>query len=137
SDRIELYAGASFAVAAPLRLGDLAGVSLVHREGGSGTRKAVETQLRRAGVDPEDLEVVAEFGSTAAVKEAVKAGIGAAFLSSAAVSCEVAGGLVRRVAVDGMEAVERRFYAVWDPQRVLPPAAAAFLALLLEEVRGG
>ncbi|MBI5439692.1 MAG: LysR family transcriptional regulator, partial [Deltaproteobacteria bacterium] len=81
-----------------------------------------------------DLSIIAEFGSTASIKEAVKAGIGAAFLPEVAVRDELGMGLLRAVEIESFPPVERAFYAVRDPQRRPSPAAEAFLAFLLESV---
>jgi len=75
----------------------------------------------------------AEFGSTTAVKEAVKAGVGAGFLSDVAAKHDVGASLLRQVSIVGMDPVERRFYLVRDPQKALPPAGQAFLNLLLAD----
>lgn len=133
SDRLGLYAGRGFPVERPVSSEGLADLPMIVREEGSGTRQAVEAFLRGKGIFPEKLRVVAEFGSTAAVKEAVKAGIGVAFLSDAAVTCEVEAGVLIPIVVSGMASVERGFYAAWDPQRVLSPAVRAFLEVLQRE----
>ncbi len=108
----------------------LDGLPLVMREEGSGTRRVAERALARAGIDPARLDVVAELGSTTAVKEALKGGDGAGFLSERAVAGEVAAGVLVPVAVSGALPVERRFYAVWHPKRALSPAASAFRSAL-------
>ncbi len=129
-DRIGLYAAPGSGFEGPLALAGLGRVPLVLREKGSGTRRAVERALEGLGVATEELEVLGEFGSTAAVKEAVKAGIGAGFLSEVAAAWETRVGALQVVPVEGLPAVERRFHAVWDGQRNMPPAAQAFLEVL-------
>ncbi len=137
SDRVGLYAGAGVVPGPRVALAELGRIPLVHREEGSGTRHAVEAALRAQGFPPAGLRVVLEVGSTAAVKSAVVAGVGAAFLSDVAVAAEVAAGRLRPVAVEGFSPVERRFYAVWDPQRARSPAARAFLDAVRASGRGG
>jgi len=126
-DRVGLFAPAGWnlpPVVPPRALGDL---PVVLREPGSGTRRAVERAL---GPRVRRLRVVAEFGSTAAVLEAVRAGIGAGFVSERAAAAWVEAGRIAAVAVEGVLPVERWFYAVWDPRRTPGPAAEAFLRLL-------
>jgi DNA-binding transcriptional LysR family regulator len=129
-DRVALYAAAGSSIPEELPLEDLPGIPLAQREEGSATRKSVENALAKFGLPARALNVRAELGSTSAVKEAAKAGVGAAFLSQVAVACELRAGLLREVRIHGFPPVERRFHAVWDPQRTLSPAARAFLALL-------
>lgn len=129
-DRVLLYAAPGSGLEAPLSLSGLRRVPLVLREEGSGTRRTVERALAAVGVPAAELVVVGEFGSTTAVKEAVKAGIGAGFLSEAAVAWETRAGALVAVPVEGFPPVERRFHAVWDGQRHMPPAAQSFLEVL-------
>jgi DNA-binding transcriptional LysR family regulator len=130
-DRIALYTGGGEDTPPQLQVRDLCRVPLVLREEGSGTRRAVEVALQPLGISLGECAVVAEFGSTTAVKQAVAAGLGAGFLSDASVAAELAAGSLRRVEVVGFAAIPRRFFAVWDPQREASPAAARFREALL------
>jgi DNA-binding transcriptional LysR family regulator len=65
----------------PLRATEVCRYPLVLRSEGSGARTAVEAALVAAGVDPASIQVAAELGSTEAVKRAVEAGLGVAFVS--------------------------------------------------------
>lgn len=91
----------------------------------------MEEALTDAGLDPRTFQVVAELGSTTAVKEAVREGIGLSFLSEMAVHCEVEAGRLAEVTVKGLGPVRRRFYLVENRRRELPPAARAFRTFLL------
>ncbi len=137
SDRVGLFAPAGWSLPSVVPPRTLEDLPLVLREPGSGTRRAVERAL---GGIAERLRVVAEFGSTAAVLEAVRAGIGAGFVSERAAAAWVETGRIAAVAVEGVLPLERWFYAVWDPRRTPGPAAEAFLRLLEESAepcRGG
>ncbi len=63
----------------PVALGELAGMSVVWREPGSGTRDRVEIAFRQAGLEP---EIRYEFSAGAAVREAVRCGLGVGFVSA-------------------------------------------------------
>ena len=63
--------------------------SLIMREAGSGTRKEAEKQLRRIGVNPTRLNVIASMESTEAIKRAVSNGMGVSVMSKLAVEEEV------------------------------------------------
>jgi DNA-binding transcriptional LysR family regulator len=61
---------------------------LVTREDGSGTRRVMEMALKERGLDPDQLNVTMELGSTQAIKQLVSAGLGITIISSLTVSRE-------------------------------------------------
>ena len=85
------------ALAAVRSAGDLAGVPLVWREPGSGTRAVVERALRRARVAraPRDSDLV--VGDTESIKSCVLLGLGIGFLSRWSIQREVRHGLLEVV----------------------------------------
>jgi DNA-binding transcriptional LysR family regulator len=114
-------------VAAPERAtgpADLAALPLIVRESGSGTRQAIAALLARRHLHLSDLRVVLELGSTEAVKRAVRAGAGHAFLSRLAVAEDVAARPPRlcEVPCPGLP-IARRLY--WVRRRDVTPGAAA------------
>jgi len=64
-----------------VELNELAGMPFVMRERSSGTRMVMAQALEAAGFDTSLLNVVAEMGSTEAIREAVKARIGISIIS--------------------------------------------------------
>jgi molybdate transport repressor ModE-like protein len=106
----------------PLTPAELAAVSLVTREAGSGTRETYDAALA-AALGPghaEPAPPALELSTTAAVRGAVLAGAGPAVLSDLAVAEDLATGRLRRVPVDGLD-LARSLRAVWlGPRR--PPA---------------
>lgn len=114
-----------------VELEELAAMPLVVREAGSGSGRAVEQALRKAGIDSTRLRIVAQLGSNEAVKQAVVGGFGAAFLSSLSVRRELAHGELSVVSVAGMN-VERYFWLATRRERTLSPAAQAFIRLFEE-----
>lgn len=107
----------------------LAAVPLIVREPGSGTRCALRKGLERAGSSLEAMNITLEMGSTAAIKDAVRRGLGASFVSRSSVERELAAGELRAIAVRGL-AITRALYAVFLRRRPLSPAASAFLHFL-------
>jgi DNA-binding transcriptional LysR family regulator len=101
----------------------------IFRERDSGTRRVFAAILERHGLREKDLQEVAEIGSTAAVKEAVKAGIGVAVVSACAVRDEVACGRLAAVSVRGLE-LQRPFYLITRKNRALSPVTSVFTAFL-------
>ncbi|WP_409341089.1 selenium metabolism-associated LysR family transcriptional regulator [Paenibacillus sp. MBLB4367] len=103
----------------------------VLREKGSGTRRVMEEELLRRGVDPRGMRIVMELGSTGAVKSAVEANLGLTILSQSAVKHEVALGIVQARSIEGIR-FARSFYAVHLKSALLPMAAVTFLEFLRE-----
>jgi DNA-binding transcriptional LysR family regulator len=112
---------------------DLASEPFVLREKGSGTRLASERALQAAGnLQLSDLQIVAEMGSTEAIRQAVKAGLGCAIVSRRAVKDDLEHGLLYTPVLEGVQ-LSRQFYLIWHNQRTLSPLAYAFRNFLLSE----
>ena len=103
---------------------DLARFPILSREAGSATRQVVEDAL--AGVAPSPLVL----GSLEAVKNAVLAGAGLAFLSRHAVTSELKRGELRQVSVSGVS-LRRSLYVVRLRERDASPALVALRRYLL------
>ena len=93
----------------------------------SSTVAGVRALLEAAGIDWRALAVVLEVNSVEAIKSAVEAGMGAAFLSAASVRKEDALGVLAPLRVRGVPLV-RALHVVTDPARYLPRAARQFAA---------
>jgi DNA-binding transcriptional LysR family regulator len=117
-------------------LEELAGEPFILREPESGTRKVIDQIFEEHGVKTGSLTEVAEIGSTAAVLEAVRAGLGIAVLSARAVERDVRSGDLAIVPIRGIR-LERPFFMIRRKNRELSPAAAVFWDYLLKEREGG
>ncbi|NPA95717.1 MAG: LysR family transcriptional regulator [Thermodesulfobacteria bacterium] len=104
---------------------------LVIREKGSGSRMTVEAALRQKGLNVGKMKVLMELGSTEALRQAVKAGVGCAFISRRAVADDIACGLLQEVKIEGLK-IKRRFYLCWSLNRTLSPLASAFVGFVSE-----
>ena len=104
----------------------LVGEPFVAREPGSATRDVVEQALAAVGVP---MEVGLELGGTEAVKGAVAAGLGVAWVSACTVGQELAGGRLARATVRGL-AIQRHFQLARRRGQRLTAAEAVFLPLL-------
>jgi DNA-binding transcriptional LysR family regulator len=101
------------------------------REDGSGTLKILETYLRDCGEDGTNaLKTFARFGSSTAVKEGIKAGIGVSILSARAIDTEVKAGLLKALKVKGL-VMSRNFFLIRNKLRIASPSCQAMLNLLL------
>ena len=107
-------------------LADLQKEPMIVRERGSGSREALEHALHEAGLSLARLRVVGEMGSTQAVKQAVRAGIGIALVSKRAVEDECRAGLLACVKVKDLR-VARAFYLATHRDRSRSPLAQAFV----------
>ncbi|MBI2016589.1 MAG: LysR family transcriptional regulator [Candidatus Rokubacteria bacterium] len=107
-------------------LADVKAEPLIVRERGSGSREALVRALGEAGLDLTAFRVVGEMGSTQAGKQAVRAGVGAAFLSKRAVEDECRAKLLACVKVRDLS-VSRAFYFVTHRHRTRSPLAEAFV----------
>jgi DNA-binding transcriptional LysR family regulator len=116
---------------AEISLDELAGAPLLIRERGSGTRAALEKALERAGMDLGALRIVGEIGSSQAIKQAVKAGMGITIISRLAVEEDCRQGLIAFLRVRDL-AVTRAFHLLTHKERSRSPVAEAF-RLFLEE----
>lgn len=109
-----------------ISLEDLATQPFILREEGSGSRTVMNEELMRHGFNPAALSPVAEIDSSEAVRQAVKAGLGIAILSSLAVAEDLEKGSLVQVPIEGVD-IRRPFYLVQRKNRQLSPLAQAFL----------
>jgi DNA-binding transcriptional LysR family regulator len=116
-------------------LNELRGEPLIVREAGSGSRQALERALETAGPSLAEMQVIAEMGSTSAIKQAVKAGVGVSVMSSRAVEDECRHGLLACVRLKDLS-VTRHFYVVTHASRSRSPLCRAFLDFLAAEFPG-
>ena len=101
------------------------------REMGSGTLKIMENYLKASGSSAIDsLHVVARFGTSTAVKEGIKAGLGISILSSRALDTELKTGIIKALKVKGFS-MFRNFYLIRDRRRIASPLCQAMLDFLL------
>lgn len=131
-DELVLAGAERFLGERPEGMADLYSLPFLLREAGSGTRKTMESWLTRMGLDPAGLNTVAVLGSTDAVKQGLKAGLGVSIVSRRAIQEELSSGaLVSREL--GGDPMTRSFYLVSHKRRSLPPQYQAFCDFLKEE----
>ncbi len=119
-------AGHAWASRASVAPAELTGQPVMVREPGSGSRALVEEALRALGIE---LVPFLEIGGIEAIKNAVLAGLGIAFLSRAAIQVEERQGTLVVVPVEGLR-LTRSFYCLHRRQRRLAPTIRAFLELV-------
>lgn len=105
--------------------------ALIMREAGSGTRKEAEKQLRRIGVNPTRLNVIASMESTEAIKRAVSNGMGISVMSKLAVEEEVAKGKLLAIPVS-VEDVRRDINVIYNRNLQLSRVSERFIKTVKE-----
>jgi LysR family transcriptional regulator, low CO2-responsive transcriptional regulator len=110
---------------------DLADTPLLTREQGSATRLVTERTLRQAGVK---FTTAMELDHVEAIKQAVMAGLGAAFVSTYAIRGELATRRLSALRLTGVP-IRRHFHVIHNEARTLTASARAFMTLLDESAR--
>jgi DNA-binding transcriptional LysR family regulator len=118
---------------------DLIDEPFILRESGSGTLKVMADYLGLSVSRlTESFQVVARLGSSTAVKEAIKAGLGISILSSRAIGTELKAGLIKALRLKGIT-MKRHFYLIKDKRRTASPLCRAMFDFLRSnsKQRGG
>lgn len=109
---------------------DLQGQNLIVREDGSGTRKALEENLKKLGYSLNSFAALTVCESGGTIKKMVEMGMGISFLSNLAIKEELAYGKLSAHRIKGFED-RRSFYFVWAKDRHLSPVEESFKRFVL------
>jgi DNA-binding transcriptional LysR family regulator len=102
----------------------------IFREPGSGTFKILDDYLRSAGSEGLNaLKPVAWFGTSTAIKEGIKGGLGVSILSSRALDTELRTGILKSLKVRNLP-MTRSFYLIRDRRRIPSPLCQALIDFL-------
>jgi DNA-binding transcriptional LysR family regulator len=104
----------------------------IQREEGSGTRRIMEAHLEKEGFSLTDLNTVAVVGSSDAVRQAVKAGLGVSILSIRALQDDIGAGRITAVRLKGLQ-LERSFSIILLKGKSRSPLCQVFLDFLMKE----
>jgi DNA-binding transcriptional LysR family regulator len=113
-------------------LSEVASEPLIVRERGSGSRQALERALAEVGSDLSGFRITGEMGSTQAIKQAVRAGVGISLMSQRAVADECRHQLLSCLKVKDLK-IARLFYIVTHKNRTRSPLAETFLQFLASD----
>jgi DNA-binding transcriptional LysR family regulator len=116
-----------------LALEELVQEPFITRETGSGTLRIIEIHLKEKyqeglGI----LNIKSKFGSSTAVKEGIKSGLGVSILSSRAIKSDIAMGSIKALRIKDIP-MSRSFYLVRDKRRIASPLCQAMLDFLQGE----
>lgn len=106
----------------------------VTREPGSGTREFTDLYLRKAGIQPSELDVVMELGSPEALKGVVGTGLGFAIMSRMTVERERK--LGELVAVPLQPKLIRTLSLVYPKERFRSKLVNTFVSFTKEKLKG-
>lgn len=109
---------------------DLYKLKFIALDPASTTRKVIDEVLQRFGIEVASLAVEMELSSIEAIKNAVQAGLGAAFVSVIAVEKELRLGALCRVAVEGL-IIRRSLCLLTHTQRYESRASRVFRQQIL------
>jgi len=108
----------------------LAECPFIAREKGSGTRMETELLLRQGGIDPAQLNIIAEMSFTESIKKSVARGLGVAILSRHAVAEELKEGSLLAFGIEGCS-LSRELYLVMRQNRPEVSLASIFFRFAL------
>ncbi|MEW6067725.1 MAG: selenium metabolism-associated LysR family transcriptional regulator [Nitrospirota bacterium] len=115
-----------------MTLQELIKYPMVLREEGSGTRRETEKILGEKGISLNDIKITGIFGSTDAIKQAVKEGLGVSILSRFSVIDELKHKSIKEIKIADTP-MHRRFYIITHKKRSLPSAYNIFLGHVMAE----
>ena len=104
---------------------------VIMREEGSGTRKEAEKQLRSAGVNMVDLEIIASIENQETIKKSVRQGIGVSILSRLAATDEAKAGQMLIFPIPGADE-GRDINVVYNRNYELSRSAERFIKIVKE-----
>lgn len=117
-------------------LPELRTVHFLLREEGSGTLKILAAFLRDVGLKGvNELKVSARFGSSTAVKEGIKSGLGVSILSARAIDMELKAGVLKKLKIKGLS-MSRNFFLIRNKLRIASPACKAMIDFLISTADG-
>jgi DNA-binding transcriptional LysR family regulator len=119
-----------------IKFKELLGEPFIVRELGSGTLRSIEQQLQKKGYAVSDLNIVAEMGSTEAIRQAIKNKVGLSILSAIAVADDIQTGLLKAISIEGLN-LKRSFYLTTHKQRTPSPLSTTFIKFLKHEMPTG
>lgn len=131
SDELVLVARKGFFTMEQKHIGleDLKSTPIILREKGSGTRTVINQCLEKSGLNPEELSVVLELGSTESVKAAVEAGLGFSILSKHSIRKELSLEIFETYRIENVE-LNRDFYMAYKKKRQLSLISELFIKLI-------
>lgn len=105
--------------------------ALIMRESGSGTRKEAEKQLRKIGINPNRLNVIASMENPEAIKRAVANGMGVSIISRLAAEEEIEKGSLLALPIS-TEDLRRDINVIYNRNLQLSRSSERFIKVVKE-----
>ncbi len=121
-----------FSRLAQIERDDLYRLQFIALDSQSTIRKVIDQVLTRCGIETRRLKVEMELNTIEGIKNAVQAGLGAAFVSISAIEKELQMGVLHRVRIEGV-VVNRTLSVIINPNRYRSKAAEAFTQEILPQ----
>jgi len=133
-DELALVLPTSHPLAASEQIGkeDLYKLNFITLDAQSTIRKVIDHVLIRANIDPRRLKVEMELNSIEAIKSAVQAGLGVAFLSVTAIDKELQLGDMRCIKIENV-VIKRTLSLITNPNRYRSKATDTFCREILPQ----
>lgn len=127
--RLVVPAGHKWANKKTVSLPSLLKEPFIMREKGSGTLASLQSNLAEKGLGTGDFTTAAILGSTTAVIQGIKSGIGVSIVSAIAVADDVRAEALAALPVRGLD-LRRHFYLTYHKNRSFSPLCEAFTEFL-------
>ena len=111
---------------------DLYRLQFIALDSQSTIRKVIDQVLSRCGIETRRLKIEMELNTIEGIKNAVQAGLGAAFVSISAIEKELQMEVLHRVRIEGV-VVNRTLSVIINPNRYRSKAAEAFTKEILPQ----
>lgn len=111
---------------------DLYKLQFIALDSQSTIRKVIDQVLTRCGIETRRLKIEMELNTIEAIKNAVQAGLGAAFVSISAIEKELQMEVLHRTKIEGV-VVNRTLSVIINPNRYRSKAADAFIKEILPQ----
>lgn len=121
-----------FARVGTVQKDDLYKLQFISLDSQSTIRKVIDQVLTRSGIETRRLKIEMELNSIEAIKNAVQAGLGAAFVSISAIEKELQMGVLHRARIEDV-VVNRMLSVIINPNRYRSKAASAFMEKILPQ----
>jgi DNA-binding transcriptional LysR family regulator len=121
-----------FAKQTTIQRDDLYKLQFITLDSQSTIRKVIDQVLSRCGIETRRLRVEMELNSIEAIKNAVQAGLGAAFVSTSAIEKELEMGTLHRTPIEDV-VIKRTLSVIYNPNRYRSKAAEAFSQEILPQ----
>ncbi|PAX55855.1 LysR family transcriptional regulator [Brunnivagina elsteri] len=111
---------------------DLYKLQFIALDSQSTIRKVIDQVLSRCDIDTRRFRIEMELNSIEAIKNAVQSGLGAAFVSTSAITKELQMGVLHSTPIEGV-VVKRTLWLIFNPNRYRSKAAEAFSQEILPQ----